>query len=503
MTDRVGAIWVPRNAAEIRDQFLRDVRLGAIDAGLDEPPVQPGTDWYLTGDAIAAIALTGLANLSISDSDSDILTATDDALEDQRIARGLPEVAATGSTGKVVIEATGSTTILNGQGILLPNGLRAEVVGNYVGVGDGDEIDVQATSTGEETNFPGGTEVTFLAPVPTNLVETAEVSEGEPLTGGAATETDERKRARILNAIQNRPAGGNWAHIREFAFNSLATVSDAFVYPALGGPASLKVVPVRLFDRENRSFTRGFTATALDTIRKGIQAQMPTPMEIVVQNVHDQPVSVALELTLPNSVLSGGNGQGWIDAAPWPPLVGGDSGKVTVSAASGTSVTVTAVTTTDPVDNQTTIAWWSTADLRFYLAGVIAHSGGTGAWVLTTNIPLTDSTGAGPQVGDYISPAARNIQEYGDAWLSLFESFGPAENSATSGIIPRAKRRPFVSDGPPSDLGSKTYAQFVEQFDEITDFAESYAGAHSPPLPGTASDAPNIWVPEDFGIYVQ
>lgn len=503
MTDRVGAIWVPRNAAEIRDQFLRDVRLGAIDAGLDEPPVQPGTDWYLTGDAVAAIALAGLANLSISDSDSDILTATEDALEQQRIARGLPEVAATGSTGKVVIEATGSTTILNGQGILLPNGLRAEVVGNYVGATDGDEINVQATSTGEETNFPGGTEVTFLAPVPTNLVETAEVSEGEPLTGGAATETDERKRARILNAIQNRPAGGNWAHIREFAFNSLATVSDCFVYPAPGGPASTKVVPVRLFDRENRSFTRGFSATALDTIRKGVQAEMPIPMEIVVQNPVDEAVDIALQVTLPNSVLSGGNGQGWIDAAPWPLLAGGDTKVVVAAGSSGTTVNITATTAVEPVNNQTTIAWWSSADLRFYLAEVVSHSGTSPNWTVVTNIPLTDSTGAGPQTGDYISPAARNIQTYGDAWLDLFDSLGPAENTTTSGIVPRAKRRPFITDGPPSDLGTKTYAEFVGNFPEITNFAESYASANTPTVPGAVSTGPSIFVPQHFGIYVQ
>src|SRR5690348_8991340 len=98
-----GQLSTPKNAAEIRDQMLRDLRLAAIDAGLDEPPVQPGTDWFLLSTAISNICLIGFANVSIGLDAQNILTATGDDLDQIRIGYGLPEVAPSPATGKVKI----------------------------------------------------------------------------------------------------------------------------------------------------------------------------------------------------------------------------------------------------------------------------------------------------------------------------------------------------------------------------------------------------------------
>jgi uncharacterized phage protein gp47/JayE len=501
MADRVGELYFPRNAGELRDQLLRDLRLAAIDTGVAEPPTQPGTDWYLLSTAVANLALVGLANVAIADSDSSVLTATGSALERLRVAYGLPEVAAQGSSGKVRIGVSGAVTVPDGLQIQLPNGLRARVVGTFINPGDGDLVDVAAIDTGEATNFPAGIEVTFISPPP-NLLETATVSEAEPLSGGTDAESAERKRKRILNALQNRPAGGNWSHLREMALNASGVVQDCFVYPALGGPGSAKLVPVRKFDRVNRSFTRALTVAQIAPVRAAIQAQMPSPAEVVVQAVADQLVDVALNVKLPDSTLSGGTGQGWLDAVPWPPLVGGDSGRAIVTSSAGANVTINAQTSTAPIANQTHIAWWSAIDRRFYVALVVIVAGSAGAWVLTTVVPLVDSSGAGPQAGDFICPAARNMQAYGDAWLDLLEELGPGENTSDVNRLPRAKRRPLVGDGALSSLGAAVYSQFMRRFDEITDISQSHASATVPTVPGSVATAPNVLVPRHFAIYV-
>ena len=40
-------VVLPKSNVELRDAFLRDLRLAAIDTGITtEPPVEPGSDYY-------------------------------------------------------------------------------------------------------------------------------------------------------------------------------------------------------------------------------------------------------------------------------------------------------------------------------------------------------------------------------------------------------------------------------------------------------------------------
>src|SRR5262245_40263765 len=100
-------LFQPRNADELKAQLLRDIRLAAIDSGLSEPPTQPGTDWDLLATAQANMALLGFGNINASAEDNSVLTATGQALDDIRVAEGLPEVAAAGATGKLVVTVAG------------------------------------------------------------------------------------------------------------------------------------------------------------------------------------------------------------------------------------------------------------------------------------------------------------------------------------------------------------------------------------------------------------
>jgi uncharacterized phage protein gp47/JayE len=500
---RAGEIYVPSTSAELREQFLSDVRLGAIDAGLiEEPPTGPGSDWYLLGTATANIVFVGVANTAIADEDKSVLTATGDALDEHRKALGLPVVEATGSSGKIRIKVSGATVVQNGQQLTLANGKRIRVVGTYTNPANNAELDVQAVDTGTATNAKAGTKVTFAPSAPVNVTAEAEVAASSPLTGGTDAENDARKRDRILNTLRNKPGGGNWADIRQAVLDNLGGVVDCYVYPALGGPSSQKVVPVKAFEPEINDFSRTPSDALVAQVRALIHSRFSTGIETVVQGAADQNLDAALEIEIPDSAQAGGNGQGWIDTVPWPPHAT-PAGPVTIDAvdADADQITIDAATSTAPVDGQTHVAWWSSVDRRFYTALVVTHSGSAGAWVLNLDHPLVGKDGGIPLVGDYVCPAAENIEAYGDAWVKMIESLGPGENTAAVGRVPRALRHPFQAEEDPAAISSVQLNEWARKFPEITDVDTSTLSASAPTVPGAVATAPNVFVPRHFGVY--
>jgi len=497
-------LYQPANADELKGQFLRDVRLGAIDAGLAEPPTTPGTDWDLLATAVANMGLLGFANVNAIEDDANILNATGQALEDARKAEGLPEVPPAGATGKLVISVEGVTTIVNGLEFTYPSGLRGRVTSGYVNPADQSEVNVAAIDTGLNSNLRAGEIVRFKNP-PVNLSVEAKVSTGEPLTGGTEEESDDRKRDRILNVRRNKPAGGNWAHIRQIVLDALGSVQDVYVYPALGGPGSVKVVPVKDFDLTQDDFSRALSSTALDVVRLAIQSNLPTPQEVVVNAVVNQVADFTIKLTIPDSTLAGGNGRGWSDPAPWPRLVGAEtSTPITAINATYDVITVDADTTVAPIPGLTHVAWWSQVDRKFYQALVLAQAGAAGAWLLTLDRPLVGKNGAGPVVGgtgDFVCPAAESIDLYGAAWVDIFRSLGPGENTTDAGRLPRAKRHPYVSDEDPSTLTNSVLTKLVQKFPEITDIEYGLKSPAAPTVPASVVTAPNVLVPRRLAFY--
>lgn len=502
---KAGEIYVPKSSGELREQFLSDIRLAAIDAGLiDEPPTGPGSDWYLLGTAAANIAYVGVANTAIADEDKSILTATGDALDEHREALGLPVVEASGSSGKIRIKVSGATVVQNGRRLTLPNGKRLQVVGTFTNPANNAEISVEAIDTGTATNAKAGTKVTFAPSAPVNVALEAEVAASSPLSGGTDDENDARKRDRILNTLRNKPAGGNWAAIRQLVLDNFGGVLDCYIYPALGGPSSQKIVPVKAFEPEINDFSRTPSAALVAQVRGLIHANFPTGVETVVQGAADENLSVILELDIPDSSQLSGNGQGWVDPSPWPPR-STPAAAVAIDAVDSDADTLTldANTSTEPVDGQTHIAWWSSADRMFYRALVVSHSGSSGAWVVNLDKPLVGKDGSIPAVGDYVCPDAVNIAAYGAAWVKMIAGLGPGENTADASRLPRALRHPLQSDEDPSTLTSVAVREFTRPFPEIADAEIGLASASAPTVPGSVATAPKIFVPLHFGIYPQ
>lgn len=501
MADLVNEQYLPTSAALMRDQILSDIRLAAVSQGLPEPPIGRHSDNYNIATAVANLALIGVQNQKVQNDNTNVLTARGVPLDQMREEEQLPEQKAAGSSGKIRPKINGGTTIPAGQVLITGSGTRLEVVQTYINPVDGDEIAVKSLDKGKHTNLKGGEPVRFLS-APVNVDTVAHVSYSSPLTGGTDDETNERKRRRILNKRQSGPAG-SWGHTRGLVLDADPSIDDCYIYPALGGPSSLKVVPVRRMDPSLNEFTRACSEAQLLNARKAIYASHPDGVEIVVQASVDQSVDFGIKLQIPSASIVDGGGGGWVDNSPWPQLVSADNGRVSISAVAlnGSQITVTANTTTTPVELNTTLAWWSRTDRKFYTALVVDVGGSAGAWVLTLQAPFRDSNGDACQVGEFVCPAAENIAAYGEQWIEIFQMFGPGENAGASGVTERAFRHPRITVEAPADWSDVLLGRLSDKHKEITDSSRVYASATTATVPGSVATGPSILVPRDLGFY--
>lgn len=492
-------VFVPKSADELRDNWLRDVRLEALARGIEDPPVQPGTDLYIRATANANADLIQYSNIAIADQAADVLSATGDALDDKRKGYGLPEVKPSPSTGNITASVLGGGTVslTSAQQFVFPNGKRGKVASNVI-VSNGDPIPVVAVDTGADTNLAAGQKIRWVAAV-LNLQTEGVVAAGG-LTGGLDEESDDRKRERILNELGHLRAGGNWSQKIEVALGADAALQYAFPYPALGGPGSEKVAVMRVMNPDTNDWSREVSVGEVAIVQAAMEDAFALPFELVVQSVADEPKDVALLLALPEFAS-----KGWVNRPVWPPLEGGDTHVEISVYAGGLSVTVNATTTTSPIANVSQIAWWSPNDMTFYVKTITSVGGGTGAWVLGIDSPLVDSLSNDAAVGEFISPAAVNMAAYRDSWLTIMNGTGPGENTTdTNRADGRRSRRPTTAEKFPSDLTIKQLNALVAAHTEIADADYSLplpGSGRSPTIPGTLSDPPNVITPQNFGIY--
>lgn len=504
MTLQAGQLFVPGSALELRDDLLADFRLEAVKYSVPEPAVTPGTDNWFFFTAVANAGLLQYSNIATISPAITPLDATGDDLENWRNALGLPVVQASPAAGAltVTVSGGGSVTFVDGLAFLYPSGLRGQVNGTQTGVFDEQDVNVVAIDTGDGTNLDSGTAVRWVNP-PFNVATQARVSINAPLTGGFDAETEDRKRDRVLNRLQNTPGGGNWGQLREIAFNTLPSVTGAYVFPGLGGPSSDKLTILKGFDRLRNDYHRAFQLGAAQIVRDAVHAQVSTADEHVVGTGAEQACDIALQLNLPASALAGGNGLGWVDQRPWPPA--GSGTPVTVTGTAGSlDVTVNAVTTVSPIKGQTHIMWWSPNDMKMYTSLVTnVPMGSSGAWECTLDKPFVDSLGNAVAIGDFISPAAANGMQYGSTYLDLMEVLGCGENTADVNRLPRSARHPFVGDGPDIGITGKFLSDFLAAHGEIVDGTLAYVSAPTPTVPTFISTAPSVLVPRNFSILVK
>lgn len=494
---------------DLRDQLLRDWQLAADDFGLDVPPTREG-EWFVEATAVAQSLAIGLERIGLAKANASIYTCDATRVQEFADARQLVELPEQPSSGRIVPKISGTATIAQNTEFTYQGTKRYRITRSYVNVQQGVECEASSVLNGEDTEIPGGAEVVFTAP-PINVASTATVSISAPIEGGRGIEDIESKRQRVIADMGSPAAGANPAHVREIVLAADPSITECYVYSAIGGPGSSLVVPVVNFNIEGRSITRRPTTAQLLALASALQVQLPHAEDQFVWAPNELLTNFTITTTLPGVAA----GNGWLDAAPWPPLVGGDGGRVSITAvgSNGYTITVNAGTSTAPVDSQTHIAWWSSVDRVFRTSVILSKTGGAGAWALTLQTPYVDYAGNLPVVGDYVCPAAKNTAEYGKSWLKLFDLLGPGQ--ATTDVnrlypIGRANRYPEVSDTKPSNLSDlllygietdPTTGEVKRLHPEMTGARLQYAPVTTPTVPPTVATAPYILVPRHFGIY--
>jgi|GEM_PF-1927818 len=281
--------------ATLQAGFLEDIELGASAAGIEVPPTGPGTHFGLTALGAGNLGSLVLTNVDLADADVDPTRAEDDALDELREGDGLPVVPPTSGAGLLSVLAYGKVTV--------PAGLRFQCPGGAIGITTASAANVTRLQmeltipfsllTPGETGLKVDAQVVFLGG-PLNLATSGHITEIED---GQDLESNEHKRGRIMNRRQFPVQGGNWSQLRETALN-VPGVDDAYVYPALGGTASVRVVLLQNGTPPN-NWKRAVEVTVLEAAKAKFAEEYPTNatrFSIVSVGEHFTDVIIRIEL---------------------------------------------------------------------------------------------------------------------------------------------------------------------------------------------------------------
>lgn len=458
---------------ELKSQFLEDLELQALDAGVDAPPVERGSDWDLLATGIANNVQVSIANGQIYDEDSDILRATGPALDEWRQRLSLPEVLASAAAGTVTVTVLGVGNIPNGLELQAPNGTRIRIPVGAVAVGGAVTCSAVALTTGEDGNLPAGTRVRVVGGPPNLLTEAVIPS---TWVGGNPDENDARKRERILSRIRN--GGSGWGDVRSTTLDATGAISDAYVYPALGGPGSVKVVVLSSTSGTTRTVAPG----TVTEIQSYLDERFPKDIwKLYVQSALDRGVDVSLGLQLPAT----GSGR-WLASGPIATAT-------VLTAASETSFTV-APAVVGALSGNEIIACWDVTAQRFATATVLSVSAGA-----ITTTPWVG--GAGPAVGSRICPACESLDAIAAAFAAEMRRMGPGEQvQPTDPRIAFCQRRPLESASYPTRCSTAQLFRVQGAFPQIVNI--SYLDPVQVPVPPPgASLAPEVLQLNKFGVY--
>lgn len=481
-----------KTAEEIREDYLRTIKQGLINLGIQEPNVSAGTLDYVRGTALGQFGALLYLNVDLKADAQMADTAQGEDLI--RIAKiyNLSLRSAGISSGNLILSSTVATSIAvpTGSQLIDDTGLsyQVSVGGSYF---NEDEIPIDSIDTGSITNLAAGSTLRWVSPPPF-VSKTALVSEGG-LTGGVDDETIEGLRTRVLEKIRNPPGGGNFSQLNDAAESSTVSVQKAFTYPAANGPATAHVAVITAATEADK--TRDVNSLVLSTkIAPAVQAIIPESMEILTTTVQNQTADVAIGITIPaaTNASPAGQGGGWTDATPWPTIAAGYCRVTFVS----TTTDFTVESEGEPIPGVTQICWLSPITWKLYTATITGFTGTAPNCLITIDTPFPNIA-----VGHYICPNAESAQDYFNSLLSAFNNLGPGQKTALAGLLPRAYRRPLVTESWPSDLNSQVLRRLTDDNDTIAAANFNYRSVTTPSIPALITDGPYILVPGNLGFY--
>lgn len=500
-----------KDATTIRDDMARTLRNGFIRAGVADPVVGPGSDWWVLCTAVGNELAVVQANAVIKADEQMPDTATGVGLARIASILGLAAQPAGGSVGSVVITCSADTPIPVGHELLDTSGLRYRVTtgGTY---SNGASVPIEAVDTGFATNHAEGDVLTWKQAPP--FCDTKVTVDVGGLVNGIDAEDDEALRARVLAVLQTPPGSGNWEHVAEIAEEADPRVQKAFVHPAALGPSTIRIVVVAA--PTSTSQDRDVDATVLSgTVAPYIRGKLPEHADLTITTVTNTWADVAIGLSLPEAVTASppGPGGGWKDGTPWPAPDG-----TTVFECHVTAVTSSTVFTVDvglsgagPQVGVSRVCWYDPTTATLYRATVTASTSlGLGLFRITLDKPFS-----GIAVGAYIWPDCEGAARYVDALLQRFAAMGPGEVSTSPSVLRRGFRHPIPANGWPTSLGPHLLQSVTSAGDEVLSAQffqrtanqvvvsdlQGAAGTMVPDVPLDAADPPGIFVPRNLAFY--
>ena len=493
---------------QIRDGILRTVANGLRAQGIANPNVAPGSDAFIRATGLANELAPAYANTIISSDRTMPDTAIGPDLARWMAVLGLSLKPAAGSAGLIRF-SSGVTTapgvfIATGATLTDTSGQIFEVTigGDYY---DGKLIPIDAISVGASTDHNNSDTLqwTDQPPYSNPIVFVGTLGGTDGLSGGADPESDDDGRARLLEAMQNPPAAGNWSQLVATAQASTPIVEKGFAYPAIQGPSTghYAVTARATTNYRGRDLAAAVVANIVEPYVAGLMDEHAYLLGTPCTNV---PTDVAVLISLPSAPTASppGPGGGWLDGAPWPQSVGGTAPCRVTSVTSTTVFTVNA--TTPPIDGASRIAYLSnqgaTAGLPWtlYSATVVSHTGTSGAYVVTISAPFVDVA-----TNSVIFPQSQNQAIYVAALLSAFAGLGPGEKTANGTLLQRSYRRQLPTIAWPYSLGATQLKQIINSGSEVLDALWLYRSVTTPAVPGSVTSNPNILTPQNCGFYAQ
>lgn len=190
---------------------------------------------------------------------------------------GVTRKAAAFATGTIKFYGVDGTLVESGVRVQTDTGIEYETTGAGNIAGGYTTLPATALEPGGAGNIVVGTVVELIEPI--SGVTSVEVA--SDFGGGVDDETDNDYRQRILNRIQEPPAGGTAADYVRWA-EEVTGVQKAWCFPVTPGPGQVTVA---------------YRGSALEaTVEAYISALMPVTADLFVEKVVEKPIDFSIAI---------------------------------------------------------------------------------------------------------------------------------------------------------------------------------------------------------------
>jgi uncharacterized phage protein gp47/JayE len=256
----------------------------------------PGTGYTEEAIVVAGVAygLYGYQSWiakQIHNAQADDLTIIQRAAE-----KGIPQIPPSFSAGTATATGTDGATINNGTVYQSSSGEQFRVSANETIVGGNAPLSIIAVNAGAEQNFPAGDTLTLITPV--ENVDSDITIDAPGLTGGAAVESVDRVRARVVAHDQFPPLGGKKYDYETWAVEAHVDVTRAWAFFHETGVGS---VVVRIVTEDLASPIP--TAAIVSTVNDYIEERRPAgARSFTTESFSEVPLNLNFTLLNPNTL---------------------------------------------------------------------------------------------------------------------------------------------------------------------------------------------------------